>query len=126
MWVVSVPIFVMVSKKRRFWLNLNQYRNAHHHTLDKAKKEFKHAVEPKLSLVPFSEKIRMSFLLYAPNNQRRDVSNVCSVVDKFFSDCLVEAGKLPDDNKDHLPMVAYGWGGIDRFDPRVDVVIERI
>lgn len=126
MWHISVPIFVIVTKKKKFWLNLNQYRNAHHFTLDKAKKKFKTIVTPKLSNIPFIDKVRISYILYAPNERKRDVANVCSIVDKFFSDCLVEAGKLEDDDWQYLPLIAYGWGGVDKLNPRVDVIIEKI
>lgn len=54
-----------------------------------------------------------------------DVSNVCSVVDKFFCDALVEEGRIPDDNYDHIPEIKYIFGEVDKTNPRVDVEIEH-
>lgn len=126
MWTILAPTSVMVTKKKKFYLNLNQYRNAHHHTLDKAKKEFAEIVMPRLVDLPTLARIRISYWLFAGTAQKCDVANVCSIVDKFFSDCLTAAGKIPDDNYDHVPVVAYGWGGVERGNPRVEAVIERL
>lgn len=126
MWVVSVPYRVLVNRKTAFVLNLNQYRNAHYHLLDDAKKDFAKIVKPKLVNIPKLEEVRMSYILFPRTKQLLDVANVCSIVDKFFSDCLVAEQILPDDNYNHVKMVAYGFGGIDKDNPRVDVIIERV
>lgn len=131
MWVVSVPYSVVLGvkqnkKDRVFYLNLNQYRNANHFTLNDAKKEFARIVKPKLINVPSLVQIRMSFILYPKTQQLCDVSNICCIVDKFFSDCLVTENKIPDDNYNHVKMNAYGFGGIDKTNPRVDVIIESV
>ena len=126
MWVVSVPISVMVTKKKAFSLNLNQYRNANHFTLDKAKKEFADQVKSKLDNIPSLDKIRISYILYPKSQQLCDVSNICSIVDKFFSDCLTTKGIIPDDNYNHVKMVAYGFGEVDKLNPRCEVIIESI
>lgn len=126
MWVVSVPVKVMITKNKAFYLNLNQYRNAHHHTLDKAKKEFAEIVKPKLSSLPSLTRIRMSYILYPRTLQLCDVSNICSIVDKFFSDCLTTEHIIPDDNYNHVIMVAYGFGEVDKKNPRVEVIIESV
>ena len=126
MWTILAPVSVQVSKNKKFILNLNQYRNAHHHTLDKAKKEFAEIVKPRLVDLPVFDKIRISYYLFAGTAQKCDVANVCSIVDKFFSDCLTATGRIPDDNYDHLTMVAYGWGGVDRGNARVEAIIERL
>ena len=126
MWTVSAPVQVLCTKKTKFNLNLNQYRNAHHYLLNDAKRDFAEIVKPRLRAagIPPLVQIRMSFILYTRTATLCDVSNVCSIVDKFFSDCLTAEQIIPDDNRNHVLMVAYGFGGIDRVDPRVDVIIE--
>lgn len=126
MWTIVVPTSVMVTQKKKFYLNLNGYRNAHHHTLDKAKKTFAEIVKPRLVDLPSLAQIRISYWLFTGTEQRCDVANVCSIVDKFFSDCLTAEGKIPDDNYDFVPVVAYGWGGVEKGNPRVEVVIESL
>lgn len=126
MWVVSVPISVPISKNTKFSLNLNQYRNAHHHTLNTAKVNFHEIVKKRLVGIPKLDKIRISYILYVKTRQLCDVANITSIVDKFFSDCLTAEGIIPDDNYNHVIMTASGFGGIDKDDPRVDVVIESV
>ena len=126
MWCVEAPIAVPVSKKKKFHLNLNQYRNAHHQTLNKAKIAFAEIMKERLTDVPFNDQIRISYVLFAGTNQLCDVANVCSIVDKFFSDCLSAEGKIPDDNRKHVPLVAYGWGGVDPGNGRVEIIIEKL
>lgn len=126
MWVVSAPTKVLVNRKKSFSLNLNMYRNAHHHLLDDAKKDFAEIMKPRLKVLPSLVRIRMSYLLYPKTRQPCDVANICSIVDKFFSDCLVSEKKIEDDNYEFVKMVAYGFGGIDKLNPRVDVIIEPV
>lgn len=126
MWVVSTPLKVLINRKTPFTINLNQYRNAHHHLLDDAKKDFAEIVKPRLIDIPKLDQIRMSYILYPRTKILCDVANVCSITDKFFSDCLTAEGKIPDDNYNHVIMVAFGFGEIDKLNPRVDVIIESL
>lgn len=126
MFKVSVPISVPVSKNKKFYLNLNQYRNAHHHTLAKAKVNYHEIVEPLLAHLPRFHRIELHYTLFTGTNQLCDVSNICTIVDKFFSDSLVTCGKIEDDNRQFVPSVRYCYGGVDKFNPRVEVTIEPV
>lgn len=42
--------------------------------------------------------------------------NVGSIADKYFSDTLVEAGKLEDDNQDHIVLSTFSFGGVRPMD----------
>lgn len=122
-WQVHLPIKVKLAAKNYFYLNLNQYRNAHYHTLNKAKILFAETVLPLLQDIPPLIKCSLQYTYYAPSKREVDVSNVCSIVDKFFSDTFVEAGKLTDDNYKYLDEVTYLFGGVDPQNPRVTVTI---
>lgn len=126
MWTISLPSSVPVSAKKKFSLNINQYRNAHHHTLNKAKVVFDELVQPLLKILPKMEQVKLSYMLYQGTNGKIDTANVCSIVDKFFSDSLVSAGKIPDDNSDIVLSVKFRYGGVDKHNPRVDVIVEPI
>lgn len=123
MWTVSLPLKVSVSKEGVFYLNLNQYRNTHFQILNKAKVNFEEAVTAALKDVPALPGCRLQYTLYIGTGRRCDVSNICSVVDKFFSDTLVSLGKIPDDSYVYLPEVNYTFGGIEKNKPRVEVTI---
>lgn len=115
-----------VSKKKKFYLNLNQYRNAHHHTLAKAKVNYHDILEPLLAHLPRFDRIELTYTLFPGTRQLCDVSNICTIVDKFFSDSLVSCKKIEDDNLEFVPSVRFRYGGVDKFNPRVEVVIEPI
>ena len=59
------------------------------------------------------EQFELHYELFLPNLLKRDISNVLSIVDKFFADALVENGNVPDDNYEHLKYVTYKFGGMD-------------
>lgn len=126
MWTISLPLAVPVSSNKWFFLNLNHYKNAHHRTLTTAKKEFMKRVRPLLHEIPRLERILIAYSLFTPDKRKIDTANVCSVVDKWFSDALVEFGKLEDDNCKILPIVAFRFGGVDNINPRVDATIHSI
>lgn len=126
MWTISVPLSVPVSKRKSFSLNLNIYRNAHYQTLNKAKTTFTDSVITRLRKIPTQAKIALTYTIFFPNNRKADISNIGSIVDKFFSDALVDAGVIPDDNYTYLTHVQFFFGGIDRIDPRVEITITPI
>jgi hypothetical protein len=107
-------------------LNLNHYRNADFRTLDRAKKEFTERVKPLVKDLPKLDRILIAYNLFTPNKRLVDTANVCTIVDKFFSDTLVHAGKLEDDNCKILPIVAFRYGGVDIDNPRVEANIVPI
>lgn len=124
MSTIALPLSVLVTKKRHFWLNLNQYRNTHFQTLNKAKANFKEAVEDEIKKLGqgIDGKARWGlwYKLYPPTRRLCDVSNICSVVDKFFSDALVELNVLEDDNYNIVREVHYLIGQVDKANPRAE------
>lgn len=110
-------------KEKWFSLNLNEYRNANFHTLNKSKILFKEEMKQQISSLPLLHNIAIQYKLFPKTRRELDVSNVCSIVDKYFSDALVELGKLPDDNYKYLSRVEYVFGHVDSNFPRVEVKI---
>lgn len=115
---------------KKFNLNLNEYRNAHYKVLSNAKRQMHQLVYSVLTheqrKVRFDSTVEIAFTLYKEGKRKRDVSNVCSVVDKFVCDALVAIGILHDDDCEHLPFVRYEYGGIDRANPRVEIRIQNV
>jgi len=126
MWIISLPLRIPISKKKKFSLNLNYYRNAHYQELNKAKNKFTELVLDKIKHLPKMEGCSLEYVLYPANRQRCDVSNVCSVIDKFFTDALVTCNRLEDDNYKLVPKVKYSFGAVDPENPRCDVIIRPL
>jgi len=113
---VRLPTYINVSKKTSKALNLNVYRNLHHHHLNKQKQNFHDEVKPLLGHIPRAEKIWIHYTIFAPRNGRLDTMNVGSIVDKYFSDTLVEAKKIMDDHFGHVVLVSFSFGGVVKMD----------
>lgn len=123
MWKISLPLRVSYSKNKKLSLNLNIYRNTHYQILNKAKVQFAEDIQKQLVNIPKIPRVALTYIVYPPTSRRLDISNICSIVDKFFSDVLVDRGILEDDNYDFLADIRYLFGCIDRENPRVDVYI---
>lgn len=119
------PVSIPVSKNKSIALNLNVYRNAHFQSLNKAKVNFKAHMAEQIEPITPMPACHVTYTLFVGTKRLCDVANVCCVVDKFFTDALVEMGKLPDDNYEHLKQVTYKFGGYDKGNPRVEILIEE-
>lgn len=107
----KIPTSVFVSKRKKFYLNLNNYRNAHYQTKNKAKREFERVVYPILPKIRINTAVKIVYTLFVKDNRRKDLSNVLSIADKFFSDILVEKGIIEDDSLEFVDEVVFRFGG---------------
>ena len=124
--IICSPLRVVRSKTKFFILNLNHYRNAHYHTLNKAKSEYLLAVEEQIKNLPTYEQVRLSYTLYPENRMKCDLDNVLAIHAKFFQDVLVTLGRIPEDNYKHVLSSCQYFGEVDKTNPRVEIKIERV
>lgn len=115
----SLPLFIETGKikKRKHYLNLNKYRNWDFRLSNELKHGMKRVVAdvcPKFKMTNF----RLEYEVFLMDRRKRDVSNVCTVIDKFQCDALVELGYIPDDNYTYLKDIRYMFGGINKENPR--------
>lgn len=75
--------------------------------------------------LPVLGKVRITYTLNPKTKRLCDISNVCCIVDKFFCDCLVQMGKLEDDNYLLVPEVVYKIGEVDKVGT-MEILIEEI
>ena len=121
---IELPLEVYYSKKKKFILNLNNYRNAHYRVLATAKKLYSENLQASLKgIKPFTEPVILEYTYFAKSKRRLDVSNPCSIIDKFTCDALVKAGVLADDSYNEIDKVIYKFGGVDKSDARCELVI---
>lgn len=117
------PLKILCSKVRSWILNLNSYRNTHYRVLNTCKINYKKYMERQIKKLPYMDKIACIYTAYNGTKRSFDLGNVCAVHEKFFEDAMVELGKLPDDNINHIPLVIYMYGGLDKDKPRVEIDI---
>lgn len=111
---LKLPMRFRTSSKKVTALNLNVYRNLHYRSLtalkhkaqDHGKKLLREAKIPPLG------RIRLRYQVFIKTKRELDISNICSIVDKFFSDTLQHAGIIEDDNWKFIDNVSFGFGGL--------------
>ncbi len=137
MWTIQLPLRIACDDRSKpvkhrpgweqpyFSLNLNQYRNAHPMVLNNAKVNFEISARKliRAACIPRLQRLTLEYVLYTGNAQLCDVLNVCSIVDKFFSDSLKHSKVIEDDNYKIIADVRYRFGAIDRGNPRVEAII---
>lgn len=131
MYKVTMPLAIVWGKGKttKFTFNLNYYRNAHHHLVSRAKREYHSMAYDKIfkARIPkLKGQIKVTYVFYARNKGRVDLGNVCSIHDKFFMDALVLSGVIKDDSFYYVPLIEYRFGGIDPIKPRMEIFIEEI
>lgn len=133
-YILNLPLKIFLGNSRKkkangekaerfFYVNLNQYRNADFHTLNKAKILFKELVQDQINKLPTFEWVTLQYYFFPGSHRDMDTNNVCSIADKFFSDALVESGKLEDDNYRFLRDTRFTPMDVDKTNPRVEVHI---
>lgn len=117
------PLSIPITSRKKFILNLNNYRNLHYRLLNKAKILYKDIIKEQILAGGKYKKVLIVYTIYAPSRRAFDIGNVASIHQKFFEDALVELGGLEDDRYSFIPMCMFCYGGIDTTNPRVDIEV---
>lgn len=120
---LQLPLREKVNKRDYEAINLNIYRNQHHYKRNNQKKAFHERMKKPLAKLPKLGKIWLHYEIYPKTRRRLDTMNPGSVIDKFFSDALVECGILEDDNYEFVVFNSFCVVGVDKENPRCDVTI---
>jgi len=104
-------------------MNLNIYRNLHFRKLSYQKSAFHKKVHPLLRGLPKLGKVSLHYEIHPKSEGRLDTMNVGSIVDKYFSDTLVEAGVILDDDYKNVVFNSFSFGCVCPKDPHVLVTI---
>lgn len=125
--ILPWKIDLLAKKKANFFfMNLNQYRNTHHHSLAKSKVLFTEMVKKSVLALPKINKAILTYKIYPGSRTRIDTNNVVSITDKYFSDALTELGIIPDDDYRHIIKVIAEFGEVSPNNPHVTVTIDVI
>jgi len=125
-WKICLPWKIPLSANKDFPINLNHYRNAHFQELNNAKIKFAKLVSPLLGSVLCMESCSLAYVIFPPSKRECDISNICCIADKFFSDTLVSCGKIVDDNFNIVRNINFSYGHVDPLNPRIEVTITPI
>ena len=122
-FILELPLREKVNKRTYEAINLNIYRNQHHYKRNNQKKAFHDRMKKPLSKLPKLGKVWLHYEIYPKTRRRLDTMNPGSVIDKFFSDCLVEEEILTDDDYEHVVFNSFRVVAIDKDNPRCMVTI---
>lgn len=111
-------------KKQNVVLNLNTYRNTHHLKLNDMKKDYARSLLPEIMKVKLeinrlmvelknaTKWYELTYTITSKDKKKFDISNHCSIIDKFTCDAIVKHGFMKDDSFEHLKRVNYVFGGV--------------
>ena len=122
---IKVPLRVPVTSKKWYTISINTMRTAHFRVSAKAKRVFHKEIEALVEKLPIMSKVEVKLVIYAKNKRRFDIDNLALLM-KFTMDVLIELGKLPDDDYNHMPRVIIEYGGINKDDPHGIVSFKEI
>ncbi len=126
---ITVPISLILAKSgkgKKYYLNLNNYRNWHYIVSNNIKKKYKELLMTELSNLKFKKPIVIKFYLYKGSKRIIDRANILSIVEKFFCDALTRYECIKDDNDKFIEHTEYYTAGIDRDNPRCEINIIEI
>lgn len=64
--------------------------------------------------------INVQMVFFYPTKHRKDIDNSASTI----LDCMVKAGVIEDDDVTHVNELYCYFGGYDKEDPRVEILLE--
>ena len=120
--VLIIPLHIEIRRKKHY-LNLNNYRNWHHYLSNNIKRKFKKVVQDQLYFKLNHPKI--IYQLYYPDMRKRDKMNIICIVDKFLMDSLVECGCLVDDSDEFIREVIVNQPIYDKGKSYCEVIFEN-
>lgn len=126
MHLIISPLVIQVSKKKKFYLNLNGFRNENFFTLNTAKKLYKESILNQVKLLPQMSKIKLHFTIYPKDKKLFDLGNLVSIQRKFFEDVLTSEGIITDDNYTIVLGASDSFGEIDKLNARCEITIIEI
>jgi len=125
---ISMPLYLTTGVKKivKRYINMNVSNTWHYQVKGQVKKKYEQLARTKVSKLRFTKQITLEFILWKADKRRGDRANVLSMHEKFFCDAMTKAGCIVDDDDRYIERTIYRTGGIDRDNPRVDIIIREI
>lgn len=101
--------------KGKALMSMNVYRNMHHYQLNNFKTEYGAKLKKIMQDYDKLETpLALHYELHFKGSKKRDVMNIASMVDKVFSDVLVQLKLIPDDDYENVHKVTVkGFGNAE-------------
>lgn len=76
--------------------------------------------------VRFDCRVRLYHTYFHGTHGTVDTSNPCSIIEKFTCDALTKASVWPDDNMKTVTGSENEYGGVDKENPRCELLIQEV
>tara|TARA_R110000850_G_scaffold204898_2_gene331137 strand:- start:144 stop:539 length:396 start_codon:yes stop_codon:yes gene_type:complete len=130
MITITAPLFIDMHRKtmkdKRYYINLNVYRNLHHLVNSQLKKAYLDAVRDQLQGLSIETPVEITYKVYKPTKRTLDKMNVVSITSKFLLDAITELGCWVDDNDDYVKTETILPTEYDKNKGRVEITISTV
>lgn len=128
--LIVAPLYIDIERKtmkpKRYYINMNTYRNLHHRVNGMLKKKYLEAVREQLEGIKIETPCEIVYKVIKPSKRRLDKMNVISVTSKFLLDAVTELGCWEDDNDDFVKTETILPTEYDKNNGRVEILIKSI
>lgn len=128
--LIIAPLYIDIERKtmkdKRYYINMNTYRNLHHRVNGMLKKKYLEAVREQLEGVKIETPCEIIYRVIKPTKRRLDKMNVISVTSKYLLDAITELNCWEDDNDDFVKKETILPTEYEKNNGRVEILINTI
>lgn len=128
--LITAPLYIEIERKtmkdKRYYININTYRNLHHRVNGMLKKKYLEAVREQLEGVVIETPVEVTYKVFKPSKRKLDKMNVVSITSKFLLDAITELGCWEDDNDDFVKTETILPTEYDKNNGRVEILIKTL
>lgn len=128
--LIIAPLYIDIERKtmkdKRYYINMNTYRNLHHRVNSQLKKMYKEAIREQLEGVIIDTPCEIVYRVIKPTKRRLDKMNVISVTSKYLLDAITELGCWEDDSDEFVKTETILPTEYDKNNGRVEILIKSI
>lgn len=128
--LIIAPLYIDIERKtmkdKRYYINMNTYRNLHHRVNGMLKKKYLEAVREQLEGVKIETPCEIIYRVIKPSKRRLDKMNVVSVTSKYLLDAITELDCWEDDSDDFVKKETILPTEYEKDNGRVEILINTI
>ena len=128
--LITAPLYIDIERKtmkdKRYYVNMNTYRNLHHRVNGMLKKKYLEAVREQLEGIKIETPCEIIYRVIKPSKRRLDKMNVVSVTSKYLLDAITELGCWEDDSDDFVKKETILPTEYEKDNGRVEILINTI
>ena len=111
--LTNIPVRIKKTLRTYHQYDINTLIGKHNKSVYIMKKRYYEVIGKHFFGAPrIIEPVKLVFIFYAKDRNKRDLSNMCAITDKFITDLMVKLNILKDDDVTKVTGVEYVYGGL--------------